>query len=460
MLGPRGAGKYETRTQTRRLAERKMAQVKETSIAAITAITVGGYKSIRDKQRIEIRPLTILAGANSSGKSSIMQPLLLLKQTLESPFDPGPLLLDGPNLRLTSVEQVLCRIPGKVAETFSVGLEIGNIMVDLTYQKAPRGGIEIRSMGYADPSGSATLSLGMSARQVREAVTGELADWFRGQPDWQVVRDWCFLYLTRGPYRPTLPGEPSHPFAYFFATAFIPCVKAAIHLPGLRGNPKRTYRRAAVGSVFPGLFHEYVASVISHWTSAEPGKLGLLRQALEELGLTWRVEARAVDDTQVELRVGRTPHSKKRGAKDLVSIADVGLGVSQALPVVVGLLAAEPDQLLYLEQPEIHLHPRAQRRMAHLLAAAAKRGVRVVAETHSSLLLREIQTLVAKGEFDPKDLRLHWFTRGADGATNVSTAELDENGAYGDWPEDFDDVAMASEKDYLDAVESKGAGNE
>jgi predicted ATPase len=72
---------------------------------AITKLSVAGFKSILDEQTIEIRPLTLLAGANNSGKSSMMQPLLLLKQTLEAPYDPGPLLLNGPNVKLTSVGQ-------------------------------------------------------------------------------------------------------------------------------------------------------------------------------------------------------------------------------------------------------------------------------------------------------------------------------------------------------------------
>ena len=54
-----------------------------------------------------MRPLTILAGANNSGKSSIMQPLLMMKQTLEATYDPGPLKLDGPNVYFTSAEQFL-----------------------------------------------------------------------------------------------------------------------------------------------------------------------------------------------------------------------------------------------------------------------------------------------------------------------------------------------------------------
>lgn len=66
----------------------------------ITKIAVKGFKSIAEECAIDIRPLTILAGANSSGKSSIMQPLLMLKQTLEAPYDPGPLLIDGPNLSI------------------------------------------------------------------------------------------------------------------------------------------------------------------------------------------------------------------------------------------------------------------------------------------------------------------------------------------------------------------------
>jgi predicted ATPase len=173
--------------------------------------------------------------------------------------------------------------------------------------------------------------------------------------------------------------------------------------------------------------------------------------------LSWKVTAKAVDDTQVELRVGRLTHSKRGGAHDLVSIADVGFGVSQSLPVLVALIAARPGQLVYLEQPEIHLHPKAQRRLAHTLCRAAKRGVILVVETHSAILLREVQTLVASGDMPRDDVMLHWLHRNDDGVTVVSTAELDENGAYGPWPEDFDATELEAESAYLDAVEAKGA---
>ena len=134
---------------------------------------------------------------------------------------------------------------------------------------------------------------------------------------------------------------------------------------------------------------------------------------MSALGLTWKVEARSVDDTRVELRVGRlSTRPRKGGAKDLVSIADVGFGVSQTLPVVVALLAAGPGQMVFIEQPEIHLHPRAQVAMAALLAKAAQRGVRVVVETHSSLLRLNYSRKKGRGYESPVVVQMERTAQG------------------------------------------------
>jgi predicted ATPase len=139
----------------------------------------------------------------------------------------------------------------------------------------------------------------------------------------------------------------------------------------------------------------------------------------------------------------------------MVSIADVGIGISQALPVIVALHTASPDQLVYVEQPELHLHPRAQSAMAEVLADAALQGTRMVIETHSSLLLLGIQTLVAEGKLPPELVKLHWFQLQDDGSTQITSADLDETGAFGDWPEDFAEVALSSEGRYLDAAQER-----
>ena len=206
---------------------------------------------------------------------------------------------------------------------------------------------------------------------------------------------------------------------------------------------------------YEGTFEHYVASIIESWQDTQDGRLEKLGQALESLGLTWKVEARRLNDVEIELRAARLPKRQVgERAYDLVNIADMGVGVSQVLPALVALLTAVPGQLVYLEHPERDLHPRAQVALARLLADAAQRGVRVVVETHSSLLLLGVQTLVAEGTLPPDQVALHWFERGNDGATTVTSADLDEAGAFGDWPEDFGDVELKSESLYLDAAES------
>ena len=201
----------------------------------------------------------------------------------------------------------------------------------------------------------------------------------------------------------------------------------SIHLPGLRGNPERTYKPASTGPQYPGTFENYVASLIHEWQETRDERLGTLADTLYALGLTGQIATKKIDDTRIEVQVSLLSH-RGTGQTDMVSIADVGFGVSQVLPVLVALLVAEPGRLVYLEQPESDLHPRAQVALARVLADAAKRGVRVVAETHSSLLLLAVQTLVADGKLSPELVKLHWFTRGENGATKITPADLDEAG--------------------------------
>ena len=123
---------------------------------------------------------------------------------------------------------------------------------------------------------------------------------------------------------------------------------------------------------------------------------------------------------------------------------------------LVALLVADPGQLVYVEQPELHLHPRAQCALASMLADTARRGVRLIVETHSALLLLSVRTLIANAKLDPDLVKLHWFSLSReDGSTAVSSADLDEDGAYGAWPEDFGDIELAAEGRYLDAVEQR-----
>ncbi|HAG83221.1 MAG TPA: hypothetical protein DCL61_19270 [Cyanobacteria bacterium UBA12227] len=432
-------------------------------VQGITRISVQGFKSLYNECSIEIRPLTILAGGNSSGKSSIMQPLLLMKQTLEATYDPGALLLNGANVKFSLLEQLFsnCGI-NKCADIFSVRIEKNSQIIN---QHSPF--IEVRFK--RNTSKNLLEVIEMIVKVVGEAysiyptmdndeITAIIPHLFWGiyKPlseisliplNFKVVRNRCFFTFQVS----SIINSISMPFniADFIELQ----IRNLIHVPGLRSKPERTYPTTAVGAEFTGIFENYVASVINYWQQKKDERLIELGKFLERLGLTWKIIAIRVNDVQIELRVGRLPNSND--TQDMVSIADVGVGVSQVLPVLVALLVAEPGQLVYLEQPELHLHPRAQAALADILADAANRGVRVVAETHSDLLLRRIQSLVAEDKISHDKVKLHWFTRGEDGITKVDSADLDDAGTFGDWPEDFGDVDLKEESRYLDAAESR-----
>jgi len=393
----------------------------------ITRIAVEGFKSIAKRQEIEIAPLTILAGANSSGKSSIMQPLLMLKQTLEATYDPGPLKIDGENVKFTEAKEFLSHQNQEILD-IEVGVR-GRGVLGLTFERT-------------------TPTSALDIVEQRWTVNNQPVSLRSDRPG--VASDRFFLRADTG--NDLRESQKARVKAMVPPISFLQqLIQQVIHVPGLRGTRERLYPVANTGPMFPGTFDHYHASLILAWQRDQDSAGNQINHDLQSVGVAWSVFAHRANEAAIELRVRTTERED--------NISDVGFGVSQILPVLVALRAADPGRLVYLEEPEIHLHPRAQIKLADILAGAAKRGVRVVAETHSTLLLTAIQTLVAKGELSPDLVKLHWFQRDPQsGITQVSSADLDENGAFGDWPEDFDEVALDAEGAYLDAVEGRQVG--
>src|SRR5579864_6862861 len=207
--------------------------------AGITRITIEGYKSIVKEQSIDIAPLTILAGANSSGKSSMIQPLLLLKQTLEAPFNPGPLRINGPTLDFTSTDQFMS---GKVGRA-----------------RALRISIDV---------GSDTHWNVMFTKEAVGPLTSEPPSWHG-----------------------TLLGE-SFPVEY--------AILRMIHVSGVRGNLGRNYSITAIEEPFRGPFENYVASIIERLRGDSKDDLAL-SQDLKDLGLGGGVLAKRVNEARLEL---------------------------------------------------------------------------------------------------------------------------------------------------------------
>jgi AAA15 family ATPase/GTPase len=455
-------------------SKRRRVKVEEESLAPNFRqhdlyLSVRGFKAVYDEIEIRVAPLTLISGTNSAGKSSFIQPFLVMKQTLESGFDPGALLLYGPNAKFTLSNQTLSRGKSRnsQAESFSVGLRSGQSSRRITYRPTIDG-YEIESDIAKVGDSEIVLSQSMQSSSIEplmkdfssknEFILSALKDSSLmnrfDKITYGVQRDGCFLDVAMflesdNGRRMNLSLSPIE----LSTNVWSDQLRRIIHVPGLRGNPEREYARSAVGTSFPGTFETYVASILLEWASKSPAKMDLLSFELERLGLTWKAMGRKKNDAAVEVLVGRMPHPQQGGAQDMVSVADVGFGVSQTLPVIISLLVAEPGQIVYLEQPEIHLHPRAQVVLAQALVDAANRGVKVIAETHSSLLIRAVQTQIAERRISAKRVSMNWFSRDENsGFSRLDVADLDDEGRFGDWPLDFDEVAQEADLAYINAL--------
>lgn len=486
----------------------------------INRISVTGFKSLVAKTDLEIRPLTVLAGANSSGKSSFMQPLLLMKQTLESEVNPaGPFLLSGPYTRYTQANQFLSRrfgSTGKRSLRFDFGFDQG-MNAGMLYSERTETGLRIeeswgskstKESGWRITTKSTPNEL--RAMLLKFSSIPQLMDQIGlkvlSAPNYQFYQ--CVLYSEKAGKGPRgLAMERRELYFMPENLALNSHVRRMIYVPGLRGDQNRKWLFTEISEFgsFEGPFESYVPSLIYSWKHANDTKReDELEAGLELLGLATGIASIKVSESEVEVLIPILPDSGhprvtgpkrrepaelsveltkaqaermesaiklaiKQGAKDrkeafdniltkylYVNVADVGLAVSTVLPVLVAIIQADPGQLVYVEQPELHLHPRAQWKLAQLLAQAANRGVRLVIETHSSLLLRGILTQIAESKIANDKVILHWFERDKKwGRSSVHSKEPDPAGRVGSWPEDFGDVELESNNAYLDAAASK-----
>ena len=119
----------------------------------------------------------------------------------------------------------------------------------------------------------------------------------------------------------------------------------------------------------------------------------------------------------------------------------VGFGLSYTLPVIIALLSLPKNGLVILENPEAHLHPRGQSLMGKLIAHVAAAGTQVIVETHSDHLLNGIRIAVRDGLLSSEQTALHYFSRNGS-AIDITTPQIDADGKIDQWPEGFFDESL------------------
>jgi predicted ATPase len=458
--------------------------------AKVASLSVTGFKSIRDKTVLQLRPLTVLAGHNASGKSSFMQAFLLLKQTLEQDRTYEALALDGSHVSFEWFDQLFWQSGRTRDKTFSVGFSAesayGTRECLLRYAKVG-GRIVCDAVSLEDQQGIASVSgknllpvsslikeydqchaSGLKYRfgasvlwppeQEQIQSCWDVANMMEDDPDHRfpgtlghsdvgfldLIGQSCFAdlgWLSAKNGAPTLVAQPFSPLEDW--------LRDLIHVTGLRGSASRSYPLQRVGKEYRGVFQDLYASILWEWTRKRmKASTSRLDRYLSLMGLPEHAEGHKVNDASVEVCVSRSTNSSTRKA-GLVNLRDTGLGVAQALPWLVALVYAD-KQPIYIEEPEMHLHPEAQYNTAKVLVDAAMRGNTVIVETHSDILLLGIQEMVAKKALPPDCLGLNWFERDLQGGAHVSVADVSPLGQLGDWPCDLRDIMRIARRSYID----------
>ena len=119
---------------------------------------------------------------------------------------------------------------------------------------------------------------------------------------------------------------------------------------------------------------------------------------------------------------------------------NVGFGYTYCLPILVAVLMASPGAVICLENPEAHLHPKAQTIMGEFLARAAAGGIQILMETHSDHILNGVRIATKRGLIEPDEVALNFlYHQDGDMFTSIMTPHLDKDGRIPDWPDGFFD---------------------
>jgi predicted ATPase len=170
-----------------------------------------------------------------------------------------------------------------------------------------------------------------------------------------------------------------------------------------------------------------------------------LTQWAQHFELAEEVSAHDLGRLGIEMRI------RPYGLDHDVDLTNVGVGVSQLLPVLLSCLLAEPGSLVLLEQPELHLHPAAQQLLGDFLLACARSGRQLIVETHSEHLIGRLRLHAAEDETDETvNLFKIVFSELEDGQTKATTVEANRYGGIDEWPRGFFDQGVAETRRILE----------
>lgn len=435
----------------------------------LSSLRIKHFKAWKDTGAIRLAPITVLFGVNSSGKTSIHQSLVMLRQTYESSDRRRVLHLGDENtdVDLGTVHDVAFGHQDPPDLTFEIEWRLPHSMtltdpktnkdytankiefsVEIGQQNGKNPRLIVDKMAYRFDSSPIPVTMGMTRQ------TG-------GTDKYELNFDGITLVHQPGRVWP-LPaplrfyGFPDEVKVYFQNADFLTDLTLALeqtlgriyYLGPLREYPQRTYLWSGERPEHVGLWGDRTIEAL---LAAQDRHLsrGVHRHSepFEKVVARWLKQMRLIETFETQpIAAHRKEYEvlvRTSGSKYPVALTDVGFGISQALPVIVECFCVPPDSTIILEHPELHLHPSAQSVLADLFIEAMRsreegrdRNIQLLIESHSEHFLRRLQRRIAEGRLKSTEAALYFCTPGPDGS-KVAKLEVDDDGNISNWPIHF-----------------------
>lgn len=443
----------------------------------LKTLRIQNFKGWKDTGEIKFAPITLFFGANSSGKSSIGQFLMMLKQTVESSDRKSIFFLGNTNshVQLGLYNDIVYQHDWKNNISFSYSWKLGDLFLFKTKQGKEQKTIECDKIKFEATSEIDGNSNVPRVKQLqyhlylRESemfdVSMESCDkvgYTLSSKSYNIKRSEGRAWKLPSTIR--FYGFPDETNIYYKNVYFLPLLnyehenffRHFYYLGPLRSKPGRIYS-------WPGNEPDGVGdtgeNTVSAILAARDRKINLgyrkpykafdivIADALKKLGLIEDFSVKNIAEGQqrreYEVRI------RTKGSEDDVLLPDVGFGVSQVLPVLVACYYAPQDSIIVMEQPEIHLHPNAQAALADVMIDVINSGengknrnIQLIIETHSEHFLRRLQRRIAEDQETEKDKQLKnrisgYFVDTTKHPVVLKELEIDLFGNITNWPKDF-----------------------
>lgn len=359
-------------------------------------ISFENFKSLH-KNEVEFRGITLLTGINSSGKSTLIQGVLLIKQNIF--YIDQFLELKSLNLNPLNLLKDL-KLNGEY-----VDLGIGK---DILYENAKDDKIKINII---TDENNVSFEMDTLKNLENDVIPCNV----------EIEKDNCIFKKEKFQY---LKAERVGTKEFYEAS------KSKINLGNLGNLGEYTAHFLAENKAL-----ELYIKELKHPDAVTNELLENTARWLSNISKGIDIKSEIIPD----LRKVKLSYSYDGGKKDYLP-KDIGFGITYVLPIIVSILKSKPGDVIVIENPESHLHPAGQVQIAKLCSLAANAGVQMIIESHSDHFLNGIRVAVKENVIKSENIKIYYFNKSLeDSKSEISNIAIDSNGKILNWPKGFFD---------------------